>query len=64
MDVKKVAYELSAPFSKAGAPQADNDSMMPPEKFLKKKICLLKVLIEHRVIEKDFFNLARLYQYR
>ena len=26
LDVKKVAYELSCPFAKVGAPQADNDS--------------------------------------
>ena len=32
-DVKEVAYELSGPFSKVGASQADNDSSHPPENF-------------------------------
>ena len=34
MDVKKVANELSGPFAKVGAPQADNDSSNAPEKKL------------------------------
>ena len=33
LDVKEVAYELSGPFSKVGASQADNDSSHPPENF-------------------------------
>ena len=32
-DVKKVAYELPGPFAKVEAPQADNDSSIPPEIF-------------------------------
>ena len=44
-DVKKVAYELSATFAKAGAPQANNDSNNRPEIF-HKKIFLQKVFIE------------------
>ena len=33
--VKKVAYELSGPYVKVVAPQADNDSSNPPENFHK-----------------------------
>ena len=33
LDVKKITYELSAPFVKVGAPQAHNDSSNPPENF-------------------------------
>ena len=35
LDVKKVAYDLSCPFSKGGAPEADNDSNNPHESFYK-----------------------------
>ena len=31
LEFKKVAYELSGPFVKVGAPQAENDSSYPPE---------------------------------
>ena len=36
LDGKKVAFELSDPFAKVEAPQADNDSSNPPEIFHKK----------------------------
>ena len=35
MDVNKVVNELSCPYAKVGAPQADNDSSNPPENFHK-----------------------------
>ena len=35
LGVKKVAYKLSGPFAKIGAPQADNDSNNHPEIFHK-----------------------------
>ena len=35
MDAKKIAYELSGPFAKIGALQADNDRSNPPESFHK-----------------------------
>ena len=61
LDVKKVANELSGPFAKAGAPQADNDSSNPPEIF---QFFLLKVLVEIHliVIEKFIYNLSLFYQ--
>ena len=34
LDAKKVAYELSTPLAKVGAPQADNDSCHPYEHFI------------------------------
>ena len=36
LDVKKVVYDLSGPFAKIGAPEADNDSSSRPENFLQK----------------------------
>ena len=33
LDVKKVPYDLSIPFAKVGAPQADNDNSNTPENF-------------------------------
>ena len=42
MDVKKVANELSGPFAKVGAPQADNDSGNPSEMF-HKNVFLTKI---------------------
>ena len=31
LEVMKVAYALSGPFAKVGAPQAENDNSNPPE---------------------------------
>ena len=31
LDIKKVEYELSVPYEKVGALQADNDTSNPPE---------------------------------
>ena len=35
---QKVAYELSCPFPKVGAPQADNDSKNTSDFFLQKRL--------------------------
>ena len=57
LDVKKVAYEMSGPFLKIGAPQADIDSIKLPENFTK-TIFLLKVLTEIYYIVNTIFLLA------
>ena len=55
MDVKKVAYEMSGPFPKIGAPQADIDSSKLPENF-RKTILLLKVLTEiYYIVNTTFY---------
>ena len=46
MDIKKIAYELSAPFANVEAPQADNGSSKPPKTFTK-TFFLLKDFIEN-----------------
>ena len=63
LDVKKVVYELSGPFARVGAPQADNDSSNRSESFIK-KIFLLKVLIEtyYILIANYLNNVSWLYQ--
>ena len=63
LDVKKVAYELSGPFAKVGAPQADNDSSKPPEMF-HKKVFLTKFFVEiyYTVIAPYLFGFSYLYQ--
>ena len=54
MGVKKEAYELSGPFNKVGAPEADSDSSNPLEKFHESiflvKNCDLNILYSARTL--------------
>ena len=53
LDVKKKAYEqLSCPFAKVRAPQTDNDSSNPHEKF------------HENFLLDEIFDLNILYSYR
>ena len=63
MDVKKVVNELSGPLTKVGAPEADNDSINPPD-FFRKSVFLLKFLIEihYLFIANCIFKLSLLFQ--
>ena len=58
LDVKKVANELSGPFAKVGAPQADNDSSNPPEIFHKHVFLAKKFILNYIIWLSQFVYLT------